>query len=84
LAAGSAGKEDQMSDPFMFVGYENLGEPLSSTLTCPHCGAEHAMPSRRLAADGVTWEAGPSQFLQFYVCPQAGTFLVGIENRRIK
>ena len=77
-----------MSDPFIAVGPENLGEPLSSTLTCPHCGAEHAIehsgPSKRLAADGVTWEAGPSGLLQFYVCPQAGTFLVGIENRRIR
>ena len=76
-----------MSAPFVAVGPENLGEPLSSTLTCPHCGAEHAIehsgPSKRLAADG-SWEAGPSQFLQFYVCPQAGTFLVGIENRRIR
>jgi hypothetical protein len=56
-------------------------------LTCPHCGAEHAIehsgPSKQLAADG-SWEAGPSGLLQFYVCPQAGTFLVGIENRRIR
>ena len=77
-----------MSAPLVAVGPENLGETLSSTLTCPHCGAEHAIehsgPSKRLAADGVTWEAGPSQLLQFYVCPQAGTFLVGIENRRIR
>ena len=77
-----------MSAPFIAVGPENLGEPLLSTVTCPHCGAEHAIehsgPSKRLAADGVTWEAGPSQLLQFYVCQQAGTFLVGIENRRIR
>lgn len=77
-----------MSEPFIVVGPENLGESLSRTLTCPHCRAEHSIansgPSKRLAADGVTWEAGPSQLLQFYVCPQAGTFLVGIQNRRIR
>ena len=76
-----------MSAPLVAVGPENLGEPLSSTVTCPHCGAEHAIehsgPSKRLAADG-SWEAGPSGLLQFYACPQAGTFLVGIENRRIR
>ena len=76
-----------MSAPLVAVGPENLGEPLSSTLTCPHCGAEHAIehsgPSKRLSEDG-SWEAGPSGLLQFYTCPQAGTFLVGIENRRIR
>ena len=76
-----------MSAPFVAVGPENLGEPLSSTVTCPHCGAEHPIessgPRKQLAADG-SWEAGPSGLLQFYACPQAGTFLVGIENRRIR
>ena len=76
-----------MSAPLVAVGPENLGKTLSSTLTCPHCGAEHPIessgPSKRLAADG-SWEAGPSGLLQFYACPQAGTFLVGIENRRIR
>ena len=76
-----------MSAPFVAVGPENLGKQLSSTVTCPHCGAEHPIessgPSKRLSADG-SWEAGPSGLLQFYACPQAGSFLVGIENRRIR
>ena len=75
--------------PFLSIGYEDLGEPLSSTVRCFHCGAAHLVessgPGKRLAADGVTWEPTRSGLLQFYHCEKMQqTYLVGIENRRIR
>ena len=75
--------------PFLSIGYEDLGEPLSSTVRCFHCGAAHPVessgPGKRLAADGVTWEPTRSGLLQFYHCEKMQqTYLVGIENRRIR
>ena len=75
--------------PFSSIGFGDLGEPLSSTVRCYHCGAAHPVestgPGRRLAADGVTWEPTPPGLLQFYHCEKMDqSYLVGIENRRIR
>lgn len=78
-----------MSDPFVSIGQQDLGEPLSATVRCFHCGAAHPVessgPGKRLAADGVTWEPTPPGLLQFYHCEQTNqSYLVGIGNRRIR
>ena len=75
-----------MSDPFIAIGNDELGEPLQATIRCGKCGQEHPVensgPSTTYHADG-TKSQGESGLLQFYRCGDK-TYLAGIRGKELR
>ena len=64
--------------PFLAIGNDELGAPLGDTVTCPHCGAEHAVVySEAIDADGRVIGQGA---VSWYKCGDA-SYIAGIGGR---
>jgi hypothetical protein len=59
------------------ISNDELGPPLGSTISCPHCGQEHAIHHGERVLDDGTRE--PSDILQFYKCGDT-VYLAGIRG----
>lgn len=63
---------------FLAIGNDELGEPLGETMTCPHCGADHAViHAESIDADGNVIGRGA---LAWYKCGDVSYF-AGIGGR---
>ena len=58
------------------VGNDKLGKPLGDTITCPHCGKEHAVDFGK-DEDGIV-----TKILSFYNCGD-DAYLCGINGKSI-
>ena len=75
---GGAGGGRMSGAPFLAIGNDELGEPLGDTVTCPHCGAEHAVVhSEAIDADGRVIGQGA---VSWYKCGDA-SYIAGIGGR---
>ena len=63
---------------FLAIGHYELGDPLGDTVTCPRCGAEHAViHAESIDADGNVIGSGS---VAWYKCGDA-SYIAGIGGR---
>ena len=66
---------------FLAIGHYELGDPLGDTVTCPHCGAEHAVIHAKYHdADGNVIGCGS---LSWYKCGDI-SYIAGINSRALR
>ena len=75
-----------MTENFIAVGADELGEPLADQVRCPNCKQRHPVKygDRILREADGTERREPSKMLAFVKCPvNDAAYLVGIDGKEL-